>query len=192
MDIKPVVLEGTHVRLEPLAPEHAPDLLLAGHAEEVWAYLTVPRPQTLSEMTGLIETAWTQPGRLPFAIIDRESGKAIGSTSYLDIQPANRGIEIGWTWLSKDYWRSARNTECKYLLMQHAFEAQGALRVQLKTDSRNNRSQEAIARIGGVREGTLRKNVILYNGYVRDSVYFSILATEWPEVKARLEAILNK
>jgi RimJ/RimL family protein N-acetyltransferase len=126
--------------------------------------------------------------RLPFAIIDRQSGRAIGSTSYLDIQPQNKSLEIGWTWLGKPYWRTPRNTECKYLLLKYAFEVQQAIRVQLKTDSRNYISQNAIQRIGGVKEGVLRNHMIYPSGYIRDTVYFSILNREWPEVKARLEA----
>jgi RimJ/RimL family protein N-acetyltransferase len=130
--------------------------------------------------------------QMPFAIIDLVSQKAIGSTRFLDIQPANKGLEIGWTWLGQDYWRSVRNTECKYLLLSYAFEQQGAIRVQLKTDRRNQRSQLAIERIGGVKEGMLRQHMIMPDGYLRDSVYYSILDGEWPGVKKRLEAILNK
>jgi RimJ/RimL family protein N-acetyltransferase len=193
MKVVPITLEGTHVILEPLTIEHAPELFEAGQDDEVWRYLSIPRPQNLIEMQAFIHGALSQQAaghRLPFAIIDKTSGRAIGTTSYLEIQPQNKGIEIGWTWLGKAYWRSPRNTECKYLLLTHAFEAQGAIRVQLKTDSRNNISQNAIQRIGGVKEGTLRNHVIYPSGYIRDSVYFSILDREWSEVKARLEAKL--
>ena len=193
MKIVPVTFEGTHVILEPLTIEHAPDLFEAAQDEAVWRYLSIARPDNLIEMQAFIHGAVSQQAaghRLPFAIIDRPTGKAIGSTSYLDIQPQNKGLEICWTWLGKPYWRSPRNTECKYLLLRHAFEDQGAIRVQLKTDSRNHISQNAIQRIGGVREGVLRNHVIYPSGYIRDSVYFSILDREWPAVKARLEAKL--
>lgn len=193
MKIIPITLEGTHVILKPLTIEHAPELFEAGQDDEVWRYLSIAKPHNLVEMQAFIHGALSQQAaghRLPFAIIDKESGRAIGTTSYLEIQPQNKGIEIGWTWLGKAYWRSPRNTECKYLLLTHAFEAQRAIRVQLKTDSRNNISQNAIQRIGGVKEGILRNHVIYPSGYIRDSVYFSILDREWPEVKTRLEAKL--
>ncbi len=193
MKVEPVTLQGTHVRLEPLTMKHGTDLLEAAQHDDVWRYLPTPRPHTPSDMQKIIESALelqTAGSRIPFAIIDMASGKAIGCTSYLEIQPANHGIEIGWTWLGRDYWRTARNTECKYLLMTHAFERLHAIRVQLKTDSRNYISQNAIARIGGVREGVLRRQVILYDGYIRDTVYFSIIDREWPQVKANLEAKL--
>jgi RimJ/RimL family protein N-acetyltransferase len=193
MKITPVKLEGQHVILEPLSLEHAPQLFEAAQDDDVWRYVSIPRPTSLVEMQAIIHGALGQQAagaRLPFATIDRASGKAIGSTSYLDIQPQNKTLEIGWTWLGKPYWRTPRNTECKYLLLQHAFEAQGAIRVQLKTDSRNYISQNAIQRIGGVKEGVLRNHVIYPSGYIRDTVYFSILDREWQEVKARLEAKL--
>lgn len=195
MKITPVTLAGQHVLLEPLTLEHAPQLFEAAQDDAVWRYVSISRPQNLIEMQAIIHGALGQQAagqRLPFAIIDRPSGQAIGSTSYLEIQPQNKSLEIGWTWLGKPFWRSPRNTECKYLLLQHAFETQGAIRVQLKTDSRNFISQNAIERIGGVREGILRNHMIYPSGYIRDTVYFSILDREWPEVKARLEAKLNQ
>jgi RimJ/RimL family protein N-acetyltransferase len=191
MKIVPIILEGNHVRLEPLTLDHAPDLYEAGNDDEVWQFLSIPRPDSLVEMQAFIQGALGQQLaglRVPFAIIDKASGKAIGSTSYLDIQPQNKGVEIGWTWLGKAYWRSSINTECKYLLLCHAFDGQGAIRVQLKTDSRNWRSQNAIERLGAKKEGVLRKHVIYPSGFIRDSVYFSIIDTEWPWVKERLKA----
>ena len=124
-----------------------------------------------------------------FAQIWRETGRAIGSTRLLDVRPADRQVEIGATFLARDYWRTAANTESKYLFLRHCFETLGCVRVALKTDGRNVRSQEAIARLGAVREGTLRKHMNV-RGYQRDTVYFSILDTEWPEVRARLGARL--
>jgi RimJ/RimL family protein N-acetyltransferase len=124
---------------------------------------------------------------LPFAIVDLATGRAIGSTRYLDISPHDRHVEIGWTWLGKDYWRTPINTECKYLLLRHAFETLGCIRVSLKTDLRNERSQRAIERIGGVREGVWRRVVVMHDGYQRSSVFYSILDDEWTGVKKRLE-----
>ena len=190
MKVEPVTLEGQFVNLEPLALSHGPQLLEAAQDDDIWRFMSIPRPYTLEDIEKFIQTALDQQAtgwRLPFATLDRATGRVIGSTSYLDIQPANRNLEIGWTWLGRDYRRSPRNTEAKYLMLCHAFETLGAIRVQLKTDSRNHISQNAIARIGGVREGVLRQNMIYYNGYVRDSVYFSIIEREWPGVKDNLE-----
>jgi RimJ/RimL family protein N-acetyltransferase len=128
---------------------------------------------------------------LPFAVVHLESGRAIGSTRYLDIQRQHRGLEIGGTWYGLAYQRTAVNTECKYLLLKHAFEGLGCIRVQLKTDLRNERSQRAIERIGAVREGVLRNHMLLPDGHFRHSVFYSIIASEWPAVKARLEEKLG-
>ena len=127
---------------------------------------------------------------LAFAVVHQETGRAIGASRYLDIQPANRAVEIGGSWYGRDYQRTAVNTESKYLLLGHAFDDLGCIRVQLKTDRRNERSQRAIERLGAVREGLLRHSMIMPDGHVRDSVYYSILAEEWPGVKARLEGCL--
>jgi RimJ/RimL family protein N-acetyltransferase len=194
MDIKRITLEGKYARLEPLALAHAEDLFVAAQNEEIWRYMPLD-PSRDAEALRAWLTATLELEKsgtiLPFAIIDRASGKAIGSTRYLDIQRANRGLEIGWTWLGRAYWRTAINTECKYLLLTHAFEKLGAIRVQLKTDLRNAISQRAIERIGAVREGILRNHVIMPDGYYRQSVMFSIIDDEWPLVKPRLEEMLN-
>ena len=129
---------------------------------------------------------------VPFAIRNLATGKICGSTRYMAIAPQDRGLEIGWTWLDASARRTGINTECKYLLLQHAFETLGTIRVQLKTDSRNLRSQNAIERIGGIREGVLRNHMILPDGYYRDSVYFSIIESEWPGVKARLQKMMER
>jgi RimJ/RimL family protein N-acetyltransferase len=150
---------------------------------------------SLEDMHRVIGSALQVAARgdeVPFAIIERASNTAIGSTRYMDIQRENRGLEIGWTWLARPYWRTAINTECKYLLLRHAFEHVGAIRVQLKTDLRNERSQQAIARLGAVREGVLREHRIMHGGYRRSSVYFSLLEREWPAAKARLEGFLAR
>jgi RimJ/RimL family protein N-acetyltransferase len=125
---------------------------------------------------------------LPFAIIDRATAGAIGSTRYLDISAHDRHVEIGWTWLGKNFWRTPLNTECKYLLLRHAFETLGCIRVSLKTDLRNERSQRAIERLGAVREGVWRRVVIMHDGYQRSSVFYSILDDEWQTVKANSQS----
>jgi RimJ/RimL family protein N-acetyltransferase len=128
---------------------------------------------------------------LPFAVIDLTSGRVAGATRYLNIMPKDRGLEIGGTWYGTDFQRTVVNTECKYLLMSYAFEKLRAIRVQLKTDSRNERSQKAIERIGAKKEGVLRNHMILPDGYFRHSVFYSVLDTEWPEVKKNLEAMMG-
>jgi RimJ/RimL family protein N-acetyltransferase len=191
----PVTLTGTHVRLEPLEPRHATGLVVAAADPRIWLYLTGPQPDTLPAMQQWIDKALQVAAggtQIPFAIIDRANDRAVGSTRYLEIRPADRGIEIGSTWLGADAQRTSINTEAKYLLLRHAFETLGALRVQLKTDRRNEKSQRAIERLGAVREGILRKHVVMWDGYVRDSVYYSITDDEWPSVRARLEGWLAR
>ncbi len=129
---------------------------------------------------------------IAFAIVGKSDQRAIGSTRYLNIEPAHRTLEIGWTWIGTKYQRTAVNTECKYLLLRHAFEQLGAVRVQFKTDARNEQSQRAIERIGAVKEGVLRKSHTTYTGYIRDSVYYSIIDDEWPDVKQRLLGVLAR
>jgi N-acetyltransferase len=191
MKIEPIILEGTHARLEPLRPDHTADLFAVAQAPEIWQFVSVAMPRTLADMQSWVNTALDTPNRQAFVIIEKASGRVAGCTSYLDIQPQNRSLEIGWTWLGRDFWRSTVNTECKYLLLQHAFEVQNAIRVTIKTDSRNLRSQQAIERIGGVREGILRRHMIYESGYIRDTVYYSVIDSEWAFVKARLEAKMN-
>ena len=190
--VEPITLEGQVVRLEPLSFEHAPDLLAAAQTEEIWRY-TLDDPRTGEAMHAYIERALAEReagAAMPFAVRHRATGRAIGSTRFAAISRANRGVEIGWTWYAPEFWRTAVNTESKYLLLRHAFETLGCIRVELKTDARNTRSRTAITRLGAVEEGTLRSKVIMRDGYRRDSVYFSILDREWPAVKARLEAWL--
>ncbi len=196
MVIEPVTLAGRWVRLEPLAESHAEDLFAAGQSPEVWAYLWRGPLTSIDDAREWIQGALRDAAdgsQLPFAIVNLETGRAVGSTRYLDIARADRRLEIGWTWLGQDFWRTPLNTECKYLLLRHAFETLGCLRVQLKTDSRNTRSQRAIERLGAVKEGVLRKHMILKlkDNYQRDTVMYSILDAEWPAVKARLEARMN-
>jgi N-acetyltransferase len=193
----PPLLVSTPVRLESLTVGHEADLYEAGQAPEIWTYLpTVHAPFQSREATRhWIDEAFAQQAtgwRWPFAIVWQATGRAIGSTSYLDLRWADRALEIGWTWLTPAYWRTVVNTQCKYLLLQHAFEALGMYRVQLLTDSRNQRSQRAIERLGARKEGVLRSHILCPDGYRRDSVLYSILDHEWPEVRRRLEAALHR
>ena len=191
----PVVLDGRAVRLEPLEERHAEDLLHAGQDEGIWRYMPIPPPHSLEEISGWIAEALAMRdsgAQIPFAIIHVPTGKAIGSTRFLEIERAHGTLEIGWTWIAKEHQRSRANTECKFLMLTHAFEDLKAMRVQFKTDGRNLRSQRAIERLGGVREGTLRKHSRLWDGYVRDTVFFSILDSEWPGIRQRLKAILQR
>jgi RimJ/RimL family protein N-acetyltransferase len=154
----------------------------------------MPAPPSLDAMNVWIREARERAAgatERPFAILDAPSGRAIGSTRYLDIRPEHRGLEVGWTWLGPAFQRTAINTECKLMLLTHAFESMGAVRVQLKTDARNLQSQRAIERLGAVREGVLRRHMILWDGYVRDSVMFSISDLDWPEVRTRLQGMLS-
>ena len=190
---EPVTIVGKTVRLEPLTMKHAPGLhaLYALNPDILLYHGLKPSDTSLEAFTTYMERSLAMPGRIPFAIVMLDTGQPAGTTSYLDIKPADRGLEIGYTWLGKAFQGTQVNPENKYLLLRHAFETLGAVRVQLKTDGRNLHSQRAIEKLGAVREGTLRKHIILPNGYVRDSVIFSITAEEWPPVKTALEARLG-
>jgi N-acetyltransferase len=192
MDLTLPTLRGRFVTLEPLEERHASDLFAAMQDEEVCRYLAWPPPLKLDETLALIREAGEVMARrqsIVFAQVWNATGRAIGSTRLLDVRPADRQVEIGSTFLARDYWRTPANTESKLLFLTHCFETLGCVRVALKTDGRNLRSQEAIARLGAVREGVLRKHMNV-RGYQRDTVYFSILEPEWPTVKARLQARL--
>ncbi len=188
MDVKPVTLTGRFVRLEPKSEEHVPGLAAIGGDDDIWKYMVYGRMQTEDDMRNWVQEILqraTQGTDLPFVVIDTASGCVAGATRYLDIRPADRGLEIGGTWYGAPFQRTAVNTESKYLLLEHAFEDLHCIRVQLKTDSRNERSQRAIERLGAVKEGVLRNHMILPDGYLRHSVYYSILDSEWPSVKIR-------
>lgn len=192
LNITPVTLEGKLVRLEPLRLEHSEGLWEAGRFEEIWRYMRVKMTKP-SDARDFIHSALKNEAEgteLPFVIINQQDGKIIGSTRFLTISRKDRGLEIGFTWLTPSVWKTAINTECKWLLLRHCFEQLGCIRVQFKTDSRNLNSQRAIARIGGVHEGVLRNHVILPDGYIRDSVYFSIVDHEWPTVQKKLHLLL--
>ncbi len=193
MHILPVTLEGTHVRLEPLTLEHLDDLAEVALDPELWRW-TVADVRSRELLREYIQTAirWQRDGTaLPFATIAQSVGKAVGSTRYANIDRANRRLEIGWTWLGRDWQRTATNTEAKYLMLRHAFEVLGCVRVEFKTDVLNAKSRAALERIGATQEGIFRQHMVCETGRLRDSVYYSIIDREWPELKQRLEARLR-
>lgn len=193
MVVAPVVLEGRHVRLEPLREDHLTGLAAVGLDEDLWRWIPTP-VRTVEEMAAYIATALRERAQgvsLPFALVERQTGRPIGSTRYGNIDCTHHHVEIGWTWVAREWQRTAINTEAKYLLLKHAFETLGCIRVELKTDSLNERSRAAILRIGAREEGIFRNHMITASGRIRHTAYFSIVDSEWPSVKARLEAKLN-
>jgi len=194
VDLTPVTLRGHWLTLEAIDERHAPGIFEAMRDDEVCRYLAWDPPKSLDETLALVREAKDVMARgqaIVYAQVWNATGRAIGSTRLLDVRPADRQVEIGSTFLGRDYWRTPANTESKYLFLRHCFESLGCVRVALKTDGRNVRSQEAIERLGAVREGVLRRHLRI-KGYQRDTVYFSILDDEWPAVKARLEARLRR
>jgi RimJ/RimL family protein N-acetyltransferase len=194
MNIQPVTLTGRVVRLEPLSEAHVADLAAVGLDDRIWQYMPYGEIRTEAQMRAWVQDILQRQARgtdLVFAVIHLPTGSAIGCTRYLDIRPEHRGLEIGGTWYGLAYQGTAVNPECKYLLMQYAFETLGAIRVQFKTDLRNEHSQRALERLGLVKEGVLRDHLITPSGYIRSSVYYSVLAAEWSAMKARLEARLQ-
>jgi N-acetyltransferase len=192
MDLTPHPLEGPTIRLEPLGLEHLDGLCEAGLDPELWR-LTVSRIRDRSDMERYLRSALDDRRdgtALPYATVLRESGRVIGSTRFGNASPPNRRVEIGWTWLGRPWQRTGANTEAKYLMLRHAFERWGCIRVELKTSALNQRSRAAILRIGAREEGILRHHMINEDGSLRDSVFFSLLAAEWPEARRRLEAML--
>jgi RimJ/RimL family protein N-acetyltransferase len=195
LNLHPVTLDGSHVTLEPLRDSHAEDLLAAAADDRIWAFMDQPAPGSLAEVRALIADARREHGlgeRLPFAIVDKAAGRAVGSTSFIDIRPGDRGLEIGWMWIGLDAWGTGVSQEAVYLLLRHAFEALGIIRVVLKTDVRNIRSQRAIESIGGVREGVWRNHRILRTGKYRDTAYYSVIESEWPATRALIEERLSR
>jgi RimJ/RimL family protein N-acetyltransferase len=191
MDVNPVTLRGRRVRLEPLRVEHASDLIALAEPA-IFAFFGGPpgdyEPATLNRYfeDRIAATDW-----VPFAIVLQVNDRVVGTTTYMDIHPEARGLEIGSTWIGREYQGTFVNPENKYLLLRYAFEELGAVRVQLKTDLRNIQSQRAIEKLGARREGILRKHMILSTGYIRDTVMYSIIDDEWPEVKAKIEGRLG-
>lgn len=186
-------LEGETVKLIPVSMDHLEDLWEAAKPDEIWTYMAT-KVRSKDEMKQMINSAIKDRENgtgYTFTVVNNED-RVIGSTRFLDILPQHKSAEIGSTWYHPDVWRTKVNTECKYLLLKLAFETWNLTRVQLKTDSRNIRSQKAIARLGAVKEGILRKDRIISEGYVRDTVFFSILCDEWQEVSTQLKLKLEK
>ena len=193
--IQPLTLPGRLVRLEPLSQAHVPDLAEAGKEASLWQYMRYGQVTTPEKMGGLVGLLLEWQGRgtdLPFAVIHLESGRAIGMTRYMNISPADRNLEIGGTWYAPACQRTGVNTESKYLLLGHAFEDLGCLRVQFRTDVRNLRSQKAIERLGAVREGVLRDHMLLPDGTVRSSVIYSILTGRVGGGQSHLEELMER
>lgn len=190
LNLEPVTLEGYGVRLEPLNTVHCQGLFQIGQEAEDWLYMPRPCLQSLQDTRQWIEQAHhllETGNHVSFAIIDTKSGEVAGSSRYLSIRPEHRSLEIGYSWIGKKFQRSHVNTAAKLCLLSHAFETLNTIRVEFKTDGRNQRSQNAIKRLGAIEEGTFRKHMIVQNGFIRDSVYFSIIDHEWPEIKKQLE-----
>ena len=195
MEISPVTLEGQHVRLEPLLPAHEEPLIAAASDGELWNSTVTIVPSSPARMIDYIQAALNGQARgreLPFVIIRKSSNKVVGTTRFYEIRPNDRAVAIGYTWLSRSAQRTAVNTESKLLLLTHAFEHWRCNRVELITDVLNQQSRSAILRLGAKEEGVLRKHLILPSGRIRDSVLFSIIAEEWPEVKLGLAVKLTQ
>lgn len=195
MEVKPIILQGKVVRLEPLSEAHVPGLTAIGMNDDIWRYMPYGVMRNEDDIRRWVRNLLAQipsGSVMPFAVIHLGSGRVAGATRYMDIHAKDYAVEIGGTWYGAEFQRTAVNTGAKYLLLRHAFEDLKCIRVQIKTDLRNERSQKAIERIGAVREGVLRNNMIMPDGYYRSSVYYSILVNEWPAVKARLEEMMSK
>ncbi len=186
------VLEGRQVRLEPLTSGHAEGLLEAADSDEVFTWLTFGRPTTLAQARALVDFYLTNPALTAWAQIDLASGRVAGLTTYYDVDAAQRTVAIGYTWLGSAFWRTGVNTESKLLLLTRAFDELGCVRVVWHTDARNERSQNAIQRLGARREGTLRKHKIRRDGTWRDTALFSMTDDEWPGARAALRASLDR
>jgi N-acetyltransferase len=191
----PLTLEGSIVRLEPLRSEHAQLFWEAAKEalDDIFRWIPYSM-ETPEDFQRLIEKSFAEQDRgesIVFATVERKSQRVIGSTRFMNIDRANRRVEIGSTWIAPPWQRTAVNTEAKYLMLRHAFEVWQCLRVELKTDALNQKSRNAILRLGAKEEGTFRKHLITSTGRIRDTIYFSILDTEWPDVKARLQSKLS-
>lgn len=190
----PVVLEGMWVRLEPLSLDHLAGLCHVGLNEEIWRW-TNSLVRTEGEMKAYIESALqdrSQRRAYPFTTVACSSGEVLGTTRFGNIDSGNRRVEIGWTWIAQSWWRTPVNTEAKYLMLRHAFEELHCLRVEFKADVRNERSRAALVRIGAREEGILRSHMITQSGRVRDTAYYSVIASEWPDVRSHLERQLRR
>ena len=192
--VEPVVLEGARVRLEPLRADHLPDLERVAFDLPIWQW-TIMGPQDAAGLRRWVDTALANQEagtERPFATIDVASGRAVGSSRYMTIVPEHKRLEIGWTWIATAFQRTGANREAKLLQLTHAFETLGANRVEFKTHARNERSRNALAGIGATFEGVFRNHTIMPDGSLRDSAYFSVIAGQWPAVKAALVARLDR
>jgi len=193
--VSPLTLQGAVVRLEPLRHEHVELFWEVAKSDLDDIFRWIPYSmKTPEDFRGVIAKAFQEQDRgesIVFATVEQNSGRAIGSTRFMNIDRVNRRVEIGSTWIAPPWQRTAVNTEAKYLMLRHAFEVWKCMRVELKTDALNTKSRNAILRIGAKEEGTLRRHLLTHTGRVRDTVYFSILDHEWPEAKAKLEARLS-
>jgi RimJ/RimL family protein N-acetyltransferase len=191
--VLPLTLEGSVVRLEPLRREHARLFWEIAKDDLDGIFRWIPYTmKTAQDFERMIDKAFDEQERgesVVFATVERKSGQTVGGTRFMNIDRINRRVEIGSTWIAPAWQRTAINTEAKYLMLRHAFEIWKCMRVELKTDALNQNSRNAILRIGAKEEGTLRRHLITWSGRVRDTVYFSVLDNEWPEVKSRLEAM---
>jgi N-acetyltransferase len=194
LNIQRLTLQGLHVRLEPLTLEHHDALCEIGLDPELWRWIPTP-VRSRDDMLEYIRLAlqWQTDGTaLPFATVEQSTGRVVGSTRYMNIDKPNRHVEIGATWIGRPWQRTVVNTEAKYLMLRHAFESLGCIRVELKTDELNQQSRNAILRIGASQEGIFRNHVVCADGRLRNSVWFSIIDSEWPWVKAALEQKLRQ
>ena len=182
-------LEGSLVTLEPLEPRHEDGLFVAAQDPRIWRYMPFDASGTSEDFGRWLQAALAESeagNEAAFATLDARTGRPIGSTRYLALRPAHRGLEIGWTWLATPFWRTGANVEAKLLMLEHAFERLGCLRVEFKTDARNEISRAALAALPAQFEGVFRKHMIVRGDQLRDSAYYSIIDDEWPEVKANL------
>ena len=194
MYARPITLYGKRIRLEPMRTEHLPALTAAGAFQELWKW-TSTYAHTPDSMREYVDSALgdAREGRaIPFVTVDRASGRIIGSTRFANFDHANRRVEIGWTWITPSFQRTHVNTEAKYLMLCHAFQKWECVRVELKTDVLNDKSRNAMLRMGASEEGILRKHMLTHSGRWRATIYYSILDTEWPEVKRFLEKSLGR
>src|SRR4030095_2890557 len=193
MEVTQITLIGKHVRLEPMTEAHVPGLAKIGAGQTFWDFMLYGNINTVEDMHSWVKDILGRAEKgtdLPFVVIHLESERVAGATRYLNIMPKDRGLAIWGTWYGSGFQRTVVTTECKYLLLSHAFDTLACIRVQLKTDLRNERSQRAIERIGAVKEGILRNHMILPDGRYRHSVFYSILDTEWSGVKKKLEEMM--
>lgn len=188
-------LRNDHVTLVPIDMAHAADFLAIGSDTDIWAYMTADTFETIDDATGWVESRIAyceQTGSVAFSVYDNDSGRLAGSSSYMTVPTAHATLEIGYTWYGKNFQRTHVNTATKILLLGHAFDELRANRIEFQTDVRNNASQKALERIGAVREGVLRQNRTYPDGFVRNSVLYSVTRDEWPDVMARLRGLLMR